>query len=116
MSVCPAGQVRRDLRVIQAQVQTADQLPDQARPMIFVDQLFDVDAAQHKLLSIDGGKSRFSRHAVVAHIRSLPTLANFATTLLDRATISSQLPDGTDPNSGREPRGIRLLLPHPSWR
>ncbi|HEY6770576.1 MAG TPA: hypothetical protein VI386_38010, partial [Candidatus Sulfotelmatobacter sp.] len=45
-----------------------------------------------KLLSIDGSKSRFSRHAVVAHIRSLPTLANFAMTLLDRATISSQLP------------------------
>jgi hypothetical protein len=26
--------------------------------MIFVDQLFDIDAAQHKLLSIDSGKSR----------------------------------------------------------
>src|ERR1035438_9982864 len=73
---------RLDLREIQAQVQTADQLPDQTRAMIFVDQLFDVDAAQHKLLSIDGGKSRFSRHAVVAHIRSLPTLANSAMTLL----------------------------------
>ena len=94
---------RLDLREIQAQVQTADQLPDQTRAMIFVDQLFDVDAAQHKLLSIDGGKSRFSRHAVVAHIRSLPTLANFAMTLLDRATISSQLPDETFPRETATP-------------
>jgi hypothetical protein len=41
--------------------------------MIFVDQLFDIDATQHKLLSIDAGNSRFRRHAVVAHIRSLPS-------------------------------------------
>jgi hypothetical protein len=60
--------------------------------MIFVDQLFDIDAAQYKLLSIDGGKSRFAGHAVVAHIRSLPTPANFAMTLWARETISSQLP------------------------
>ena len=52
--------------------------------MIFVDQLLDIDAAQHKLLSIDRGKSRFSRQAVVAHIRSLPTPVNFAMTLLAR--------------------------------
>ena len=65
--------------------------------MIFVDQLFDVDAAQHKLLSIDGGKSRFSRHAVVAHIRSLPTLANFAMTLLDRATFLHSFQTGRTP-------------------
>lgn len=78
--------------MIAAQVQTADELPDQARAMTFVDQLFDVDAAQHKLLSIDAGKSRFSGHAVVAHIHSLPTLANFAMPLLGRSTISSQLP------------------------
>jgi hypothetical protein len=44
------------------------------------------------LLSIDRGKSRFSGHAVVAHIRSPPTLANFAMALLARQTISSQLP------------------------
>jgi hypothetical protein len=49
------------------------------------------------LLSMDRGKSRFSGHAVVAHIRSLPTPVNFAMTLLARYTISSQLPDGTDP-------------------
>jgi hypothetical protein len=66
--------------------------------MIFVDQLFDIDAAQHKLLSVDGGKSRFSGHALVAHLRSLPAPVNFAMTLLARYTISSQLPDGTDPN------------------
>ena len=60
--------------------------------MIFVDQLFDIDAAQHQLLSIDSGKSRFSGHAVVAHIRSLPTPVNFAMTLLARYTISSRLP------------------------
>jgi len=83
---------RLDLRVIEAQIETADQLPDQTRAMTFVDQLFDIDAAQHKLLSIDRGKSRFSRHAVVAHIRSLRAMANFAMTLLDRVTISSQLP------------------------
>jgi len=52
--------------------------------VIFVDQPFDVNAAQHKLLSIDGGKSRFSWHAVVAHIRSLPALTNFAMASLGR--------------------------------
>src|SRR6202035_1769898 len=88
-----------DLRVIVAQVQAADQLPDQTRTMIFVDQLLDIDAAQHKLLSIDRGESRFSRHTVVAHIRSLPTLANFAMALLAREPISSQLPDETFPVS-----------------
>jgi hypothetical protein len=66
--------------------------------MIFVDQLFDIDAAQHKLLSIDRGKSRFSGHAVVAHIRSLPMSANSAMTLLARYTISSRLPERTFTN------------------
>jgi hypothetical protein len=75
---------RLDLREIKAQIQSSDQLPDQTRAMIFVDQPLDIDAAQHKLISIDGGKSRFSRHAVVAHIRSLPTPANFAMALLAR--------------------------------
>ena len=89
-----------DLRVIEVQVKAADQLPDQTCAMIFVDQLFDIDAAQHKLLSIDRDKSRFSGQPLVAHIRSLPTLANFAMTLLDRATISSQLPDGESPYGG----------------
>lgn len=40
-----------------------------------------VDAAQYKLLSIDGGKSRFCRHALLTHTRSLQTLANSAMTL-----------------------------------
>jgi hypothetical protein len=63
--------------------------------MIFVDQLFDIDAAQHKLLSIDTGKSRFRRHAVVTHTRSLQILLSYAMASLDRTTISSQLPVGT---------------------
>ncbi|HEY6768953.1 MAG TPA: hypothetical protein VI386_29720, partial [Candidatus Sulfotelmatobacter sp.] len=62
-----------------------------------------------KLLSIDGSKSRFSRHAVVAHIRSLPTLANFAMTLLDRATISSQLPVPHLPNLEWKTRTLKLF-------
>ena len=66
--------------------------------MIFVDQLFDIDAAQHQLLSIDKRKSRFSGHAGVAHIRSLPAPPNFAMALLARQAISSQLPNGTFPN------------------
>jgi hypothetical protein len=70
--------------------------------MVFVDQLFDIDAAQHKLLSIDSGKSRFSGHAVVAHIRSLPTPVNFAMTLLARCTISSRLPVPVFPSAVRE--------------
>ncbi len=86
---------RLDLRVIKAQIQAADQLPDQACAMILVDELFHIDAAQHQLLSVDRGKSRFRWHAVVVHIRSLPRLANFAMALLGRKTISSQLPDGT---------------------
>jgi len=61
--------------------------------MIFVEQLFDIDAAQHKLLSIDRGKSRFSGHAVVAHIRSLPALTIFAMAWLGQLTISSHLPE-----------------------
>ncbi|MGA8736881.1 MAG: hypothetical protein WB558_23395, partial [Terriglobales bacterium] len=40
----------------------------------------------------DRDKSRFSGHAVVAHIRSLPTTVHFAITLLARYTISSRLP------------------------
>jgi hypothetical protein len=63
---------RLDLRVITAQAQPADQLPDQTCAVIFVDQLLDINAAQCKLLSIDGGKSRYCRQALVAHIRSLP--------------------------------------------
>jgi hypothetical protein len=44
------------------------------------------------LLSIDSCKSRFSGHAVVAHIRSLQMPANFAMPCVGRLTISSQLP------------------------
>lgn len=62
---------RFNLRVVAAQVQLTDQLPDQTCAVIFVDQLFDIDAAQHKLLSIDGGQSRDRRQTVVTHIRSL---------------------------------------------
>ena len=63
---------RLNLRVVAAQVQPADQLPDQTCAVVFVDQLLDIDAAQYKLLSIDGGKSRYRWQAVVAHVRSLP--------------------------------------------
>jgi hypothetical protein len=102
---------RRDLRVIKAQVQPADQLPDQTRAMIFVDQLFDVDAAQHKLLSIDGGKSRFSRHAVVAHTRSLQILPHKAMPLLGRKTISSRLPDSELCRPLKQARFLRSCVP-----
>jgi len=78
--------------------------------MIFVDQLFDIDAAQHKLLSIDGGKSRFGWHAMVAHIRSLPTPANFAMALLAQETISSQLPVPESPQTLWQIAGGRLSL------
>ena len=44
-----------DLCMIEAQVQTPNQLPDQTRAMIFVDQLFDIDAAQNQLLAVDRG-------------------------------------------------------------
>jgi hypothetical protein len=75
---------RLDLRVIEAQVQAANQLPDQARTVIFVDQTFDIDAAEHKLLAIDGGKSRLGGHAGVAHTRSLQMLLRNAMALLGR--------------------------------
>ena len=97
--------------MVKAQVQTAHQLPDQTRAMFFVDQLFDIDAAQHKLLSIDRGKSRFSGHAVVAHIRSLPTPVNFAMTLLARNTISSRLPDGMFAQFNSTPRQRDVTQP-----
>ena len=61
--------------------------------MIFVDQLFDIDAAQHKLLSIDGGKSRFSRHAVGrSHPQSTDLRLISQWRCWIRKTISSQLP------------------------
>lgn len=50
---------RLDPRVIEARVKPPDQLPDQARGVICLDQPFDIDAAQNKLLSIDGSQSRF---------------------------------------------------------
>jgi hypothetical protein len=114
--VLPSGAPfhRLDLRVIEPQLQAADQLPDQPCAVIFVDQPFDVNAAQHKLLSIDGGKSRFSWHAVVAHIRSLKALTNFANGIVGSGeTISSQLPvdafsrfDGGSWEFSHQPAGI----------
>jgi len=59
------------------------------------------------LLSIDRGKSRFCKHAVVAHIRSLPALTIFAMAWLGQLTISSHLPVGGFPRFDED----RVLAP-----
>src|SRR5690242_6056925 len=58
-----------------AQVQAPHKSPDRTHAMVFVDQLFDIDASQNKLLPINRNQARNSC-SLVRHERSLHTTSH----------------------------------------
>src|SRR5208283_1835436 len=90
---------RRNLCVIETQVQPAYQFPKGTRTVVLVDQLLNIDGAQQDLPAINGNQSRTWRRRMVAHTCSVRTFVDSAIVLwrpsVDFFTASSPrfLPD-----------------------
>src|SRR5208282_2921852 len=72
---------RRNLCVIETQVQPAYQFPKGTRTVVLVDQLLNIDGAQQDLPAINGNQSRTWRRRMVAHTCSVRTFVDSAIVL-----------------------------------
>src|SRR5712691_10864632 len=90
---------RSNLCVIESQVEPAYQFPKRTRTVVLVDQLLNINGTQQDLPAINGNQSRSWRRRRICHTRSVRTSVHSAIVYGVPWSISSQLPDGTDPNS-----------------
>src|SRR5208282_6579351 len=72
---------RRNLCVIETQVQPAYQFPKGTRTVVLVDQLLNIDGTQQNLPAINGNQSRSWKGRMICHTCSVRTFGDSAMAL-----------------------------------
>src|SRR6266852_6673957 len=73
---------RSNLRMIESQVQPANQFPNGTRTVVLVDQVLNIDGTQQNLPAINRNQPRTWRHRSIGHSHSVRTFIDCAIVLL----------------------------------